>query len=181
MDREPDSRTAGCCDRTYWAWKFVDFPGARFQEALCVLSFLYATDGPGNRQYRNPRLLEWIGNGLRFWSRIQYADGSFDEAYPFERSLAATAFTSFYIGEALGFLGSDLPADIRGSALETLERAGRWLSTNDESHGFLSNHLAAAAAALCTCGTADRTIGVRDPVPLFPGSDSRPAIPRRLV
>ena len=152
MDREPDSRTAGCCDRTYWAWKFVDFPGARFQEALCVLSFLYATDGPGNRQYRNPRLLEWIGNGLRFWSRIQYADGSFDEAYPFERSLAATAFTAFYIGEALGFLGSDLPADIRGSAVETLERAGRWFSTNDESHGFLSNHLAAAAAALYHVG-----------------------------
>jgi hypothetical protein len=152
MDREPRSRTAGCCDRTYWAWKFVDFPGARFQEALCVLSFLYATDGPGNRQYRHPRLLEWIGAGLRFWSRIQYADGSFDEAYPFERSLAATAFTSFYIGEALGFLGSDLPDDVRRSALETLKRAGRWLGANDESHGFLSNHLAAAAAALYQIG-----------------------------
>ena len=148
MDREPRSPTAGCCDRTYWAWKFVDFPGARFQEALCVLSFLYRTEGPGNRQHRHPRLLEWIGEGLRFWSRIQYPDGSFDEAYPYERSLAATAFTSFYIGEALGFLGEDLPADIRQSVLRTLDRAGRWLTVNDESHGFLSNHLAAAAAAL---------------------------------
>ena len=41
MDREVMSPTAGCCDRTYWAWKFVDFPGARFQEALCTLAFLF--------------------------------------------------------------------------------------------------------------------------------------------
>src|ERR1043166_2976055 len=105
MDREALSPTAGCCDRTYWAWKFVDFPGARFQEALCVLSFLYATPFAGNPYADNPRLLEWITYGLRYWSPIQYADGSFDEAYPFERSLAATAFTTFYVGEALGFLG----------------------------------------------------------------------------
>jgi hypothetical protein len=148
MDREPQSRTAGCCDRTYWAWKFVDFPGARFQEALCVLSFLYSTPGPDNRLHRNPRLLGWIGHGLHYWTSIQYSDGSFDEAYPFERSLAATAFTSFYVSEALRFLGDDLPAETRARAVRALDRAGRWLVANDESHGFLSNHLAAAAAAL---------------------------------
>ncbi|MGH9769012.1 MAG: hypothetical protein ACREAB_16400, partial [Blastocatellia bacterium] len=44
MDREAMSPTAGCCDRSYWAWKFVDFPGARFQEALCALGFLYRAE-----------------------------------------------------------------------------------------------------------------------------------------
>ena len=39
IDREAMSPTSGCCDRTFWAWKFVDFPRSRFQEALCVLSF----------------------------------------------------------------------------------------------------------------------------------------------
>jgi len=34
LDREKYSRTAGCFDRTFWCWKFVDFPGARFQEGL---------------------------------------------------------------------------------------------------------------------------------------------------
>ena len=34
IDREPLSPTAGCADRTYWAWKFVDFPAPRFQEAV---------------------------------------------------------------------------------------------------------------------------------------------------
>src|SRR6266542_2948137 len=89
MDRESLSPTAGCGDRTYWAWKFVDFPGARFQESLCVLSFLYSTDCEGNSCFHHPRLIEWIALGMRFWTRMQHRDGSFDEAYPFERSLAA--------------------------------------------------------------------------------------------
>ena len=125
MDRDAMSPTAGCCDRAYWAWKFVDFPGARFQEALCALSFLYATQIEGNPYFQNARLLEWIGLGLRFWSSIQHRDGSFDEAYPFERSLAATAFTTFYVGEALEFLGDDLSPDLRARTRETMRRAGR--------------------------------------------------------
>ncbi len=148
MDREALSPTAGCCDRTYWAWKFVDFPASRLQESLCVLAFLYATPLPQSPYYRNRQLLDWIARGLEFWSRIQHSDGSFDEAYPFERSLAATSFTSFYIGEALEMLAGDLPASTVTATRETLSRAGAWLSANDETHGFLSNHLAAAAAAL---------------------------------
>lgn len=148
MDREPSSPTLGCCDRVYWAWKFVDFPGARFQEALCVLGFLYSTEFERNTYFHNAKLLEWIGHGLRYWSSIQYKDGSFDEAYPFERSLAATAFTTFYVGEALSFVGDSLPPTIKAAAREAMERAGVWLCQNDETHGFLSNHLAAAAAAL---------------------------------
>jgi hypothetical protein len=148
MDREPNSPSLGCCDRVYWAWKFVDFPGARFQEALCTLGFLWATRFEGNVYFKNDRLLTWIGHGLRYWSSIQYSDGSFDEAYPFERSLAATAFTTFYVGEAVNFLGGSLPAGIRSETLSAMRRAGNWLCENDESHGFLSNHLAAAAGAL---------------------------------
>jgi hypothetical protein len=148
MDREALSPTAGCGDRTYWAWKFVDFPASRLQESLCVLSFLYATPLASSPYCRNPKLLEWIDRGFRFWTSIQHPDGSFDEAYPFERSLAATAFTSFYVGEALELVGRDLPAETVQTTQATLARAGGWLSSNDETHGFLSNHLAAAAAAL---------------------------------
>ncbi len=148
MDREASSPTVGCGDRTYWAWKFVDFPGARFQEALCVLSFLYSTRIDDSPYYGNERLLEWIRCGMQFWSAIQHRDGSFDEAYPFERSLAATAFTTFYVGEALGFIGEALPESVRAKVRQTMARAGQWLIKNDETHGFLSNHLAAAATAL---------------------------------
>jgi len=148
MDRERLSPTSGCCDRTFWAWKFVDLPRSRFQEALCVLGFLYATPLPESTYHKNPQLLEWIEFGLRFWASIQHRDGSFDEAYPFERSLAATAFTTFYVGECLRFVEPGLSADTRSLAHSAMARAGRWLARNDETHGFLSNHLAAAAAAL---------------------------------
>lgn len=148
MDRERFSPTCGCMDRTHWAWKFTDFPGARFQEGLCALSFLHATEFDGNQYYHCPKLLDWIAVGFDYWASIQYADGSFDEAYPYERSLAATAFTGFYLSEAWNFLDGCLPAATATRFKASLAKAADWLVRNDETHGFLSNHLAAAAAAL---------------------------------
>lgn len=148
MDREQPSRTYGGFDRTYWAWKFTDFAGARFQEGLYALAWMYSNDFERNPYYAHPKVMAWLVAGLRYWQRMQHGDGSFDEAYPYERSLAATAFTSFYIGEALLELGRRLPATLRKSIVHTFQAAGDWLCINDEYHGVLSNHLAAAAAAL---------------------------------
>lgn len=147
-DREPFSPTYGCFDRTYWGWKFTDFPGGRFQEAVYALAYFFRREFPGNDFASSRRVLEWARAGMRFWQSIQYGDGSFDEAYPFERSLAAVAFTSFYAGEAFLLLGDDLPGEEQASLRRTFTRAGDWLCANDERHGVLSNHLAAAAAAL---------------------------------
>jgi hypothetical protein len=74
MDRERYSPTSGCCDRTFWAWKFTDFPGARFQEAVCVLSFVYTTEFAGNSYHRNRNLLDWIHMALQYWTSLQHAD-----------------------------------------------------------------------------------------------------------
>jgi hypothetical protein len=100
MDRDPDSPTAGCMDRTFWAWN------------------------EGSPYVGSPALLEWITLGLDAWARLQHRDGSFDEAYPFERSLAATAFSSFYIAEALDMLGEALPRDSTEQTRRALHRAG---------------------------------------------------------
>lgn len=148
LDREPLSPTRGCMDRTYWAWKFTDFPGARFQEGLFFLSFLVQTPLPHNPYYASGRLLSWIGGGFEYWCHIQRRRGDFDEAYPYEGSLAATAFTSFYLAEAFERVGEQLPAATASEVKRSLVRAGSWLLRHDEAHGFLSNHLAAAAAAL---------------------------------
>ncbi|MBZ0307812.1 MAG: hypothetical protein K8I82_17220, partial [Anaerolineae bacterium] len=148
QDREPFSITYGCFDRTFWAWKFTDFAGARFQEGVYPLAYLYNTAFEGNPYHQHERLLEWARAGLRFWSGLQYADGSFDEAYPFEHSLAATAFTGFYVGEAFLLLKDALPASEIGALRTVFARAVGWLCRNDEHHGILSNHLAVAAAAL---------------------------------
>src|SRR5712691_2792958 len=148
QDREAVSRTYGCFDRTYWCWKFTDFAGARFQEGVYSLAHLWSEPFDGNILYQQDRGLEWIRAGLNFWQTLQYPDGSFDEAYPFEHSLAATAFSSYYVSEALLLAGENLPAAEQASARQSLAAAGNWLTGNDEQHGVLSNHLAAAAAAL---------------------------------
>lgn len=148
MDRDALSPTAGCLDRTYWAWKFTDFPGARFQEGLYFLSFVWATPFEGNTYHRHSALLDWIACGFDFWTEIQHRGGDFDEAYPQEHSLAATAFTTFYLAEAYALVDGFLPAKTAERFKSSVERAGAWLIRNDERHGVLSNHLAAAATAL---------------------------------
>lgn len=148
MDREPLSHTYGACDRTFWGWKFSDFAGSRFQELLYALAWMYKTPVAGNRLHDQSVLLNWIVAGFHYWRGLQHTDGAFDEAYPFERSLAATAFTGFYLGEAFLLLDDALPGDIRHELVDSFRRAGNWLCENDEHHGVLSNHLAAAAAAL---------------------------------
>lgn len=153
LDREPVSHTYGCGDRTYWGWKFTDFPGARFQEAACTLAMLTSYRLPGLPYFGDPRVRAWALAVLDFWSRLQHPDGSFDEAYPWERSLAATAFTTFYAGEAYLLLEKDVPGPLKDRLRTTFRRAAGWLKRNDERHGVLSNHLAAAAAALHHAGT----------------------------
>jgi len=147
-NRETISPYFGVFDRTFWAWKFTDFPGARFQEAAYTLAYLWSTPRPGNPLAGSDHALAWCRAAIRSWTTLQHRDGSFDEAYPFERSLAATAFTSFYVGEAVLLVGDALPAEEQALVRARLSRAGEWLCHNDERHGVLSNHLAAAAAAL---------------------------------
>jgi hypothetical protein len=147
-NREAISPQYGAFDRTFWAWKFTDFPGARFQEAAYALAHLWSTRYADNPLAASDHALAWCRAAMRYWTTLQHGDGSFDEAYPYERSLAATAFTGFYLGEAFLLVADAMPAGERDDVRAALARAGQWLTRNDERHGVLSNHLAAAAAAL---------------------------------
>lgn len=152
IDAEATSRSRGSFDRTWWCWKFVDFSAPRLQEGLYALAWLVASPLAPAQARENARLLDQVESGLRFWASLQHADGSFDEAYPFERSLAATAFTGFYVGSAIERLGDRLSREARSRALAAVELGAGWLAANGEHHGILSNHLAAAAAALQVAG-----------------------------
>lgn len=165
VDSEISSATRGSFDRTWWGWKFTDFSATRFQEGAHALAWLLTSDLAPARARESARLLDTAAASIAFWSSLQHGDGSFDEAYPFERSLAATSFTLFYVGTAIERLGSRLDRHVRDDALRTVERAGAWLSVNGEHHGILSNHLAAAAAACQVAGDlvgTDRFRGARD-------------------
>ena len=140
--------TRGSFSRTHWAWKFEDFPFPRLQEGLYTLARLYAMPAVDNAFHERADVAAWIEWGLEYWISRQHANGAFDEAYPFEQCLAATAFTSFYVGHAFLLHREHLPPALQDRVSEALRRAGDWLIENDETHGVLSNHLAVAVAAL---------------------------------
>jgi hypothetical protein len=136
----------GSFDRTWWCWKFTDFSASRFQEGIYTLCYWLAN--PDAHDHDEAHLISLISDGLAFWDKLQHKNGSFDEAYPNEYSLAATAFTCFYIGEGIALANDKLPKDISAKAIDIIKRGAKWLANNGEYHGVLSNHLAAAAGAL---------------------------------
>jgi hypothetical protein len=148
QDRDPTSRTFGCFDRTWWCWKFTDLASPRAQEAVLPLAIALDLDHADNPCHGRAEVLGWIAAGLRFAERTQHRDGSFDEAYPNERSWGATAFVVAAMADTLDRVGPRLePAD-RRLAVDVVGRGARFLAANDETHGFLANHRAAAIAAL---------------------------------
>lgn len=167
VDQEFFSKTYGCGDRVYWCWKFTDFPGARFQEFIYTLSWLYSATSFHNQWKGNQHILQLIEAGLKYWCNIQYLDGSFDEAYPFEHSLAATAFTTFYLTEGYDLVKNDLSENTKMFFLEALDKASQWMNHNCESHGILSNHLAAAAAGLYNASQILKNLGYLNRVNFF--------------
>lgn len=152
LDAEVTSPTHGSFDRTWWCWKFTDFSATRFQEGAHLLAWLATSPNTPAPERAKERFAELAGSALKFWTRLQHGDGSFDEAYPFERSLAATAFTAFYLGCAIERLQTAFPQHVDPVTLRSLEKGAMWLAANGEYHGVLSNHLAAAAGALQVAG-----------------------------
>jgi hypothetical protein len=150
VNSEDISSTFGCADRLFWSWKFIDFAGSRFQEiAYCLASLPEVLSSDLSESQKN-QFFHLASASIDYWQSLQHSDGSFDEAYPFERSFGAVAFTGFYIGQAVKTI-IEKKEDLNANTwLINLGRAADWLCENEESHGFLSNHVAAAAAACYT-------------------------------
>jgi hypothetical protein len=148
VDRNPFSATRGSLSRTHWGWKFEDFPFPRMQEGVYALARLHALPGNDNPFFDRSDVRAWIEWAFEYWASRQHRNGAFDEAYPYEQCLAATAFTSFYVAHAFRLHQQHLPASLQERVKASLVAAGDWLIDNDETHGVLSNHLAVAVAAL---------------------------------
>ena len=113
QDRNPFSPTYGSFHRAYWLDKAIDFPDAMAQFAVQALALVYANDFPGNPYFSHPKIRDWTIAGLDYWSRIQHADGSFDEFYPYERGwVGPTGFTLYTAIEAQQLLRGQIPADV---------------------------------------------------------------------
>lgn len=141
MDRNKDSPTYGCLCRPYWHDKVMDFPSAHQQIGVLPLSIAYSTEFEDNKYYGSESLKEWIEAGIRFWGEMQKRNGSFDEHYPNEHSMGATAWTLWAITES--YLLLEDPPDIESEILKAVE----FLERYDEP-GDIANHQAVAASAL---------------------------------
>jgi hypothetical protein len=148
QDRELYSPTYGCFDRNYWQWKFVDFPGARFQEGAFSQALLYSEEIEGSPYYQDDKMRAWSVAGMKYWAKIIGRDGSLNEAYPNEHSFVATAFSLLSIAETYQILKSEINDLDEVQIRSGMVRAGDWLSKNIEKHAFISNHILGAAAAL---------------------------------
>lgn len=118
------------------------------QEGVFALVCLHDFESEDNPFFQSEPVAKWVEWGFDYWTSLQHENGAFDEAYPFEQCLAATAFTTFYLGSAFVRWGQRLPPELRGRVIKSFRKAGQWLCRNDETHGILSNHLAVAVAAL---------------------------------
>lgn len=147
FDTDPLSTTRGVGDRSYWGWKSKDFANATFQGAVHGLARLIRS-GSLPMSISEVSVLSRIDDMVEALPGIAGSDGALAEAYPNESSFCVTALALYDVLVALDLLGERLSQDRRQRWLTLLAPFARFLHRADETHGFISNHLATAAAAL---------------------------------
>ncbi len=151
QDRNPLSPTYGSFHRRYWLDKVDDFPDGLTQFGVQSLALVYARDFPNNPYRSQPKIREWILAGMNYWAKIQHADGTFDEFYPYERGwVGPTAFTTFAMAESFALLkGEDaLPSDVEERMRTALRKAAHSIARGEAEEDKLANHHAMACLAL---------------------------------
>lgn len=147
VDRDPYSPLRGCCDRRFWGWKLVDFPDATLQRAVQPLAWMLA-HAPGRLPVPDEDVADAIICALVYCAEIQHSDGSFDQAYPHEHSVAGTAFLIDSAAAAYSVVAARCAEDDRARILGVFARAAAFLCRQDETHGIIGNHVAGSILAL---------------------------------
>jgi hypothetical protein len=149
LDRNPFSPTYGCFHREYWLDKAIDFPDAMAQFSVQALALVYTRALPGNVYFGQPKVRDWTIAALDYWARIQHADGSFDEFYPYERGWAGpTGFTLYAAIEAYQLLDGALPPEVAARVLAAIRRAAHFMAAGEAEQDHLANHHALACLAV---------------------------------
>lgn len=150
QDQDPLSKTRGCFDRRFWAWKICDYPEATFQRLILPLCW-YADEEEDSMLQAKAK--NAIRLGLEFAFSIQHTDGSFDQAYPHEHSYGATAFLLHPLLKTFQFVLPGYDPLKKKEIEERLYRSASYLAKHKELHSFISNHLAGSALALIEAGS----------------------------
>lgn len=139
--------TRGVGDRLYWAWKFIDFPNGTFQGAAHGLARLLAS-GTLPVALDPARIANRIDGMFDATAAITRKDGSLEESFPYERSFCVTALVAYDLLSAIEFMPDRAQPSQNGARPEVVAPLIRFICGADETHGMISNHLAAAVAAL---------------------------------
>ncbi|MPZ17363.1 MAG: FtsX-like permease family protein [Luteitalea sp.] len=113
---------------------------ARIMENILALAYFYTTDRPWNPYRGSPAVRQRLEAALDFWCRIQADDGQFSEYAPERWNLAATAFATKFVGQALVLLADGPPIDatLRQRAIEAQRQAVHIVLTDPQlyEHGL---------------------------------------------
>lgn len=142
LDRDIDSPTCGSFDRNYWHYKIRDFSSAILQQSVLTLALVYKNNFKGNIYYRKQKIKQYIINGLNYWSKIQLRDGSFNEYWPNEHSIPATAFSLYAVCESCKIMNYSNPKIIKA-----IKKAVKFLYKNPETEA-LNQEIAATTAII---------------------------------
>ena len=140
------SRTRGFGDRLHWGWKLIDFNNGTFQGDIHALSIMVKLGlFVDERREKVKEWIRWIIEGIE---KIRYRNGSMIESFPYEYSFCVTALVAFDLLSAIEHLEVEWDESEHRWALSVAEPLIDFISRHDEVHGFISNHLATAAAAV---------------------------------
>jgi hypothetical protein len=107
---------------------------------------LYRIDHKNNKYYRSGEILGYVIAAMKFWTKIQNKNGSFNEWYPNEHSFVVTSFSAYAVSESLLLLKNDIPQDEYQIVLKSLKKAGDWLVRRNETR--VMNQQTGASVAL---------------------------------
>jgi hypothetical protein len=134
-------------DRYRWAWKLIDFGNGTFQGAAHGLARLLKHNLLP--KHFSPRAIERRIDALfRGADSLRYPNGSFEEAFPFESSFCVTALVAYDLLTAIEILKPNLDLEVQTRYLDIIRPAISFLHQAEETHAFISNHLATAAVVL---------------------------------
>jgi hypothetical protein len=147
FDTDETSETFGFGDRFHWAWGLIDFGNGTFQGVAHGLARL--TEAGILPDFLSEKaVLRLIDAMLTGAKKLTRADGSLEEAFPYEGSFCVTALVAYDLLTAIELLKSRFEPTRLNEYYTIIRPMIRYLHTADENHAFISNHLATSVAAL---------------------------------
>ena len=143
INQDVESGKYGYADRQFWGWKTIDFPNGTYQgicHSLAIAVKLELID-----KSLGLKLVDDLVNSV---PKIAHRNGAVEEAFPEENSFCVTALVAFDCLSAIFRLKDDLDEQQIQDYLSIVKPLIGFISSNDETHAIISNHLATGVAAI---------------------------------